>query len=149
MAVNASSMQLIRDTVRNEREAQLRHADALDAKAGVVVGFSGVIAAASAARDDSYLLPGLCAVAFAALFGLFAFVPRKWPTWDLQGLRERYAAADTGFTERKIVDGEIVMAGRQRNRINLSASVLKLAIGLLFLGVVLLVGGSISSQLGG
>ncbi len=88
-------------------------------------------------------------VAFAALLGLFAFVPRKWPTWDLQGLRERYAASETGFTERKIVDGEIVMADRQRDRINLSASILKLAIGLLALAVGLLVGGTIVSQFGG
>jgi len=104
---------------------------------------------ASAARTDGYLLPGLCVVAFAALLGLFAFVPRKWPTWDLQGLRERYAASETGFTERKIVDGEIVMADRQRDRINLSASILKLAIGLLALAVGLLVGGTIVSQFGG
>ena len=149
MAQAGSSMQLIREAVRNEREVQLRHADALDAKAGIVVGFSGVITAASAVRDDSYLLPGLCVVAFAALLGMFAFLPRKWPTWDLQGLRQRYAAAETGFTERKIVDGEIVMADRQRDRIDASASLLKLAIGLLFLAVALLVGGTIASQIGG
>ena len=143
------SMQLIRDAVRYEREVQLRHADALDAKAGLVVSFSGVIPAASAARADGYLLPGLCAVAFAALLGLFAFLPRKWPTWDLQGLRERYAAADPVFTERKIVDGEVAMADRQRDRINASASVLKSAIGLLFLAVALLVGGNVASQIGG
>lgn len=42
------SLALIHDEVRAERDAQLRHADALDAKAGIIVGFSGVIVAIGA-----------------------------------------------------------------------------------------------------
>jgi len=50
-----ASLELLRDEVRIERDAQLRHFDALDAKAGIILGFAGVIAAL-APLDRSVLI---------------------------------------------------------------------------------------------
>jgi hypothetical protein len=46
------SLDLLVDEVRVEREAQLRHFDALDQKAGIVLGFAGVLVVLVARRSS-------------------------------------------------------------------------------------------------
>ena len=41
------SITLVKEIVRDERSAQLAHFDALDTKAGVILGFAGVLVALS------------------------------------------------------------------------------------------------------
>lgn len=54
MAERLPSLEVVRDQVRIELDLQFRHFDALDSKAGVVLGFSGAIVAISAGRQGPW-----------------------------------------------------------------------------------------------
>src|SRR5437868_4176238 len=102
------SLDLLLDCVRREREAQLAHFDALDSKAGILLGFAGGLIALSPdlsgwARDVSLPLLGL-----AALMAAAAFFPRRMPTLDVRHLRE-YLQADEEFTKLRLHDSEVQM----------------------------------------
>jgi hypothetical protein len=47
------SLEVVAAEVQTEREAQLRHFDALDSKAGVMLGFAGALAALAPAAFNA------------------------------------------------------------------------------------------------
>ena len=58
-----------------ERESQLRHFDSLDTKAGLILGFSGVLA--GLARTEGLIVEiGRYAAVLSSLVALLAFWPR-------------------------------------------------------------------------
>lgn len=69
-----SSLEVILEEVRIERAAQLQHFDALDAKAGIVLGFSGAVAALAPSRLVVVGI-GRLIVVIAALSAIWASCP--------------------------------------------------------------------------
>jgi hypothetical protein len=140
------SLDLLLDCVRREREAQLAHFDALDSKAGILLGFAGGLIALSPdipswARNVSLPLLGL-----AALLGAAAFFPRRMPTLDVRHLRE-YLQADEEFTKLRLHDSEVQMideGGRElgRKATLMKAAVLFLGLGAVTLAIGIIVGGN-------
>lgn len=108
MAEPMPSLELVADEVRAERDAQIRHADAVDAKAGIILAFSGAVAALTARDPGGARAPGLVAAVLAALACLVVLIPRRFPTWELQDLR-KYLRADREFTTLRTVDTGILM----------------------------------------
>ena len=71
------SLDVVEEIVRREREAQLRHWDALDAKAGVMLGFAGALAALAPADLNALVDGGRITAVVGALVALWAFWPRE------------------------------------------------------------------------
>ena len=91
------SLQLLSETVEAELGVQERRGDALDSKAGVLLGFAGVLVALTVANLD-----GTWATTGAACAGAAALCP-------LRPLRRRYLTADEEFTRLSLLDTRIAM----------------------------------------
>jgi hypothetical protein len=107
------SLELLAETVESELAAQERRGDALDSKAGVLLGFAGVLVGLTVSNLDGTLatIGAACAGGAAVLAGL-AFIPRSFPTLKLRPLRRRYLTADEEFTRLRLLDTRIAMQQR-------------------------------------
>jgi hypothetical protein len=72
-----SSLDLLIEINQSERNAQLSHFDSLDTKAGLVLGFAGVLIGLG---NQSWLgLPSVLLAVLAAGMAVGAFWPRRFP----------------------------------------------------------------------
>ena len=131
----------ILEEARAEREAQLRHQEALDTKAGILLGFAGALVVLSPPGTSVLLHAGRAAGVAAAIVALSVFWPRSFPTFDLRELRDLYLAADPAFTLQRILDSQISMIDSARAGLERKASRLKLAMSSLAAGSVLTASG--------
>jgi hypothetical protein len=129
------SLDLVLEEVRREREAQLRHFDALDAKAGVVLGFAGLVTIAAPQLNALLTIARLTAAA-SALSALLAFWPRRYWSTDVRKLRNLYLRAEPRFTELKLTDTMIGMVESIGRRLSQKAQRLKFSMTLLAVGAV-------------
>lgn len=106
-----SSLELVASEVKSELEQQLRHFEGLDTKAGIVLGFAGVLVALSGKVEPLVGRVGLGLAALAALLAVWAFFPRTFPVLDLSQLRERYLTAEPEFTALHLLDTRLEMCG--------------------------------------
>ncbi len=70
-------------------------------------------------------------------------LPQRFPVWEVRGLRERFVRADPVFTRMDVLDTEIVMVERATRALHTSAARVEWALRVLFMAVLLLVGGSL------
>lgn len=108
------SLSLIAAQVASERDAMNSHAESLDTKAGVVLGFAGVVVGlgATAPGDISTRLVfqvGLVAGVLAGLLAAWAFLPRRYPVIEVLRLRDRYLTASEAETRLHLLDTQIEM----------------------------------------
>jgi hypothetical protein len=96
------SLQLVHDSFERERDRDLAHFDALDTKAGVVVGFAGVLVAIGSADSVAAIIASAAGIA-ASLVGLSAFWPGRFPALEPQHLRS-YFSAEERMTRLVLVD---------------------------------------------
>jgi hypothetical protein len=131
------SLDLIAEEVHSEREGQLRHFDALDAKAGVVLGFAAVLV--PLATSDSVLIV-ICRLIAAASGGaaLAAFWPRGYWATNLRTLREKYLSSERDFTRLHLLDTQIAMAETLRTVLLRKARLLKAGMGALAVAATLM-----------
>ena len=92
-----AAIDVVADEVHSERVAELGHFDAVDTKAGVVLGFAGAITAPSGRPVGPFSAAGLFVAVLAGLLSLMSFWPRKYWRTDLNALRAKYLAADPAF----------------------------------------------------
>ncbi|MCA1571597.1 MAG: hypothetical protein LC798_15015 [Chloroflexi bacterium] len=144
MAEGLPSLDLIAWRVEAQLEHQLRHFDGLDNKAGVVLGFAGVLVAIADGFGPLAFAGRIVAVG-AGLLALWAFLPRKYPVLNTRRLRDRYLRADPGFTKLHLVDTQIRMEERASALLDRKAFRLKLAVGLLALAILLIAGSMLLS----
>lgn len=103
------SLPVVLNEVRRERNAQLRHWDALDSKSGIILGFAGAIVALTP-TGRSWLVDGARYLAAASgLFALWTFWPRRYWAIDLRNLRDLYLGADPEFTQVRLLDTQVEM----------------------------------------
>jgi hypothetical protein len=126
---------LIAGEIRAERDALVRHLDALDAKAGIVLGSAGVVAAIAAQRVSATYGTGLGISVLAALTALAALIPQRLPVWDVDDLR-RYVVAEPVFTTTTMLDSSIDMVRELKLVLELKIDRLRVAALLLGLAVV-------------
>jgi hypothetical protein len=131
------SLPVLAEVTVRELETQERRSDALDSKAGVVVGFAGVLVPLSLANLHGNLAHvGAGFAGLAALLASGGFVPRNTPALALRQLRETYITAEETFTRLRILDTQIAMYDRSNLRLALKArliigSVLALAVAVI------------------
>lgn len=131
------SLDVVIEEVRLERAALLTHFDAVETKAGVVLGFAGAIVALSTGAAGILAEVGRWASVLAGVLALASFWPRKFWSTDLQALRVGYLAAEPEFARLRLLDSQIVMAGRTHATLVRKVLLLKMAMATLGVAVVL------------
>lgn len=115
------------------------HAESLDTKAGVVLGFAGVIVglgatAQSTVSGEVAFQTGLGFAVLAAILAAVSFLPRRYPVLEVDHLREDYLMASARETKLELLDTEVLMVEeaaelvKQKGR-GVRASVVALAVG--------------------
>jgi drug/metabolite transporter (DMT)-like permease len=83
------SLSLLSQRVGEELAAQERRADGLDTKAGILLGFAGVVVGVTVDKlQGTIATVGTGLAALAALVAVLAFAPRSFPTLGLRRLRD-------------------------------------------------------------
>lgn len=129
------SAALISTAVREQREELVRHLDAVDTKCGVVLGFSGAVAAVGAQHATPARAPGLALAVVAALMALWAITPQHFPTWEISAMRP-YLRADPAFIQREALDTSIEIVLQLKKHTERKVPRLRAAVLLLALAVV-------------
>jgi hypothetical protein len=131
------ALRLVAALVREERLAQSAHAEALDTKAGVILGFSGALVALASSHAGLVMSLGRWSAAAAAALALWAFIPRRLPVPDPEAAREFLIDLEEDAAAIQLMDAEIRMirdggslVQTKSLRIKVSMVVLALAIGL-------------------
>lgn len=104
MSKRLPSLALVADEVEAQLQEQLRHFEGLDSKAGIVLGFAGVLVALAEKIEGTWRIFGFCAAVLAALFSVLAFLPRHFPVLSVNELREHYLTAEPVFTTLHLLD---------------------------------------------
>lgn len=86
----------------------MSHFDSLDTKAGLVLGFAGVLIAVAQETDSIFGVLSIVAAAAAAVAAVAAFWPRDYPTLDPSRLGD-YAVSELVFTQLTVLDTMEVM----------------------------------------
>jgi hypothetical protein len=132
------SLDLILDEVRVERDAQLAHFDAVDAKAGIILGFAGALVALSRSPGSGLLVAGRYTAAAAVLVATWAFFPRKFAQTAVRNLREKYLRAEPDFTKLKLLDSHLEIMRITGDLLERKTKRLKVAVGLLGTAAILI-----------
>lgn len=147
------SLDLVARQVALERQTMNSHAESLDTKAGVVLGFAGVLVGlgATAQQAISAEVPFEVGLGFAVLSALLAalsFLPRRYPVLEVARLRESNLTASVHETTLELLDTEIQMVQeaaalvRTKGR-RVQSAVISLAVGasLVVAGTLVATGG--------
>jgi hypothetical protein len=147
------SLPILIDQVASERETIDTHSESLDTKAGVVLGFAGVLiglgATAQASVSGKLIFQiGLGVAVLAALSAAWAFLQRSYPVLEVYQLRQSYLDAPGAETQLRLLDTQIEMVKKasvtlQRKESLVRAAVVCLAIsaGLVVAGTLMATGG--------
>lgn len=124
------SVEVLLRQAQKEREARGRLYESVETRAGIVLGFAGVLAALS--RGASVLhIAGTALAAAAALAALLVLLPRLKTDVDLGELRDRYAAAETAFATAALLDATVEAWQDLNGALLVKAGRLKLSMALL------------------
>lgn len=142
------SLELLLQVIAGERDKQQAHFEALDSKAGVVLGFAGLLVTLAPNVNALFLIPALLAAAAAAGLSLSSFWPRSYPTLEPAPLR-RYVAAQERFTRLTLLDTMEVMVNQTSQLLRRKGRRLRLAMIALAIAAVLFAAGILESALRG
>ena len=140
------SLGLVLDVLRAGREERRGHFEALDQKAGLAIGFAGVLVTLSNDISEPWRALGVVASVASAGFALTSFWPRRYEVLD--NVRD-YLAALEPQTQLVLVDTLALMNLRTDRSMGAKARRLKAALVALALGVVMLGVGVIFNDSGG
>lgn len=143
MAEPLPALELIAETIRHERDLLFRHADSLDAKAGIVLGASAAAAVFIASNLSTWLVPALAVVLTSNIVCLFVFRPVKFPIWEVRGLRDQLLRAELVFARARIADTEVAMVEIASQALKTNARFLAWSVRLLCLAAALAAAGSL------
>lgn len=148
------SLSLILANAQREQDRQAAHFDSLDTKAGLVLGFAGVIVTVSAIVPQGNALTGLllhvgqALSALSAVLATFSFWPRRYPVIKLLALRA-YLAAPAERTRLRLLDTSIAMYEQGATLLQRKAALLGWSLIALVLAVFSLSAGVILRGMGG
>lgn len=144
------SLGVLGDQVSAELATMNSHAESLDTKAGVVLGFAGVLVGLGATAqvtvsEESAFQLGLDFAVVAALLAAWAFLPRRYPVLAVYRLRQRYLTAPEAETRLHLLDTQIEMAMRAANLVKRKGRRVRLSVGCLAIAAALVVAGTLAA----
>jgi hypothetical protein len=102
------SLELLADVVSAELDAQERRGDAIDSKAGVILGFAGVLVGLTASHVHNAVgQAGFASAAASAVLAVGTFMPRPFPALDPYQLRMRYLTEAPETTKQRLMDTRV------------------------------------------
>ena len=131
-----TSLALLIEISKSERDAQLSHFDSLDTKAGLVLGFAGVLIALGGAPGSVLGLGSIILAALAAAMAVASFWPRQFPSIDPIRLGD-YAVSELAFTQLTVLDTFEIMMLQASRMLEVKSSRLKVALVCLTAGAVM------------
>jgi hypothetical protein len=131
-----SSLELLIEINQAERQLQLAHFDSLDTKAGLILGFAGVLIALPAGSESLAGIGSTILAVVAGVASVASFWPRKFASIDPTRLGD-YAGADLAFTQLTVLDTLEVMLVETAEKLELKSRRLKWGLASLTVGVVL------------
>ena len=142
VANGTSSVEALYEELRIERQAMRNDFDALDSKAGVVLGFAGALGALAPVGRNIIVELGRGAAVLGVLLALWAFWPRDYQVLDFLALRSRYLAASPQRTRLDLFDTHTAIVARTRAEIAQKSNRARLAMVSLALAAVLVAVGT-------
>jgi hypothetical protein len=137
--VELPSLNLLLDLVQSERDKQRAHFDSLDGKAGIILGFTGLIITLAPELPIGYVILVVLAALATAGLALAAFFPRKYPILEVGTMREYLTAqeSDAKSTLHDTLAGMVVEGGKtlQRKGEWLTAAFIALGVTAAILGI--------------
>jgi hypothetical protein len=124
------SLRLLLETARAERASQQAHFDALDGKAGLLLGIAGAEIALTPSLPLPWQIPALLCLLGAAASAARGFLPRAMPALDLARLRE-YLRAEEEFTMLTLHDTLVTMVAEATWEVRAKALRIRVAVVLL------------------
>ncbi len=128
MAERFPSFDIVAEEIRTQVDQQQRQFDALDTKAGVILGFSGVLMALTGDRQGRLTGATVLLAMLAVLLAVLAFYPHRFPLVDLSSLRNQYLSAESEFTAFRLLDSRLQMWRDGKKMLKLKARYLAGAI---------------------
>jgi hypothetical protein len=124
------------------------HAESLDTKAGVVLGFAGVLVGLGATAQETVssvavFQVGLGVAVASGLLAVAAYLPRKFPVIETRELREKYLTAPEEVTRLFLLDTQIEMMKEAGALIRRKGQRLRLALASLAGAAALVVAGTL------
>jgi hypothetical protein len=142
-SVEISTLDIVTGEVANERKAQLAHFEALDTKAGIVLGFAGALAALAPVHLNAFVDIGRVVAVISALMAMSAFWPRRFPVANVRELRDNYLKAESGFVQRRLLAAHIEMVEQARTLLARKGKLLQGTIGALAVAASLVGSGTL------
>jgi len=130
-----TSIDLLIEISRSERDAQLSHFDSLDTKAGLALGFAGVLIALGNGSGSVIGLTAVVLAAQSAVAAVSSFWPRQFPSIDPTRLGD-YALSERVFTQLTVLDTLEVMMIQTSQMLEVKSRRLKWALVSLTVGAV-------------
>jgi len=108
------SLKILLDQVASERETMNTHAESLDTKAGVILGFAGVLVGLGATAQatistNGVFRSGLGVAVVAAVLAAWAVFPRSYPVLEVLRTRQKFLTAAESETQLQLLDVQIKM----------------------------------------
>jgi hypothetical protein len=124
-----------------EREIQAKRGESADSRAGLILGFSGALAALALNTKTLLALPGALVAVAAAVCAMRVLWPRPQNTVDPVVMRRIFVAAPETDTKKAALDRRVADYEKNKEWINTKNQRLKVSISLLTTAIVLVVGG--------
>lgn len=126
------------------------HAESLDTKAGVVLGFAGVLVGLGATTQpvisaEVAFQAGLGFAVIAALLAAVSFLPRRYPVLEVARLRESNLTASSEDTKLELLDTEIQMVREAGALVRTKGRRIQAAVVCLAVGAALVVAGILAA----
>jgi hypothetical protein len=109
----ASTAELIAEEARQALVVQEQRFDALDSKAGVMLGFAAALSALAPAGVHPVVEVGRVVAVAGGVAALWASWPHRFAVIDLGRLREAYLSSELAFLRRRLLETRVALAERQ------------------------------------
>ena len=144
------SLVIVLAQVAAERETMNAHAESLDGKAGVVLGFAGVLvglgATAQVAVSGGVIFQiGLAVAVVAAVLAAWAFLPRRYPVLEVERLRQANLTASEAETRLELLDTQIEMVKEAATLVRQKGWRVRAGVGCLAIAAALVVAGTLTA----
>ncbi|HYP23899.1 MAG TPA: hypothetical protein VEV43_10015 [Actinomycetota bacterium] len=106
-APEPKSIEVFLAEVHDQLAAQRSHVESLDAKAGVVLGFSGLLAAVAPDGNALWMDLARGAAIFAGIFALFGLLPRGYAVVDLRAFQRDFLTAQPTTAQLVLFDTQL------------------------------------------
>ncbi|MHB1912531.1 MAG: hypothetical protein ACYCTI_10830 [Acidimicrobiales bacterium] len=138
------SLDLLYSLAREELDTEMRHQEALDTKAGVILGFAGVLVGLAIEHSVHERTPGLIAAGGSGFLAMVAFLPRHYPVFELGPLRQRYLTGQPDATKLVLFDALVAMVDDIRAYLRIKGWLLRAATVALVVAIGFLIAGTIA-----